>query len=115
MKKMIERLQKQVGEIISLLVEGKFGEIEALTNGMRLPAEQIKTAVDQYGRTLILPPREGFSLMDVIEIQGESPPRWSIIIPLWTEEEGRSDLTLELTLIQDDSNFKVELDDIHVL
>jgi len=112
---MIAGLQKQVGEIVSLLVEGRFGEIESLTNGMRLPAEQIKAAVGEYGRTLVLPPADAFSLMDVIEIRNASPPSWSIIMPLWTKEEGRSDLSLELTLVKEGLGFKVELDDIHVL
>ena len=112
---MITGLQKKVDEIVLLLVEGKFAEIETLTNGTRLPAEQIKTAVSQYGRTLVLPPAEVFSLIDVIQIRNASPASWSITMPLWTKEEGRSDLTLELTLIQEACGFKVELDDIHVL
>jgi hypothetical protein len=112
---MVAKIQKQVGEIIDLLVKGKFDEIELLTRGARLPAEQIETAIVQYGRTLVAHPVDAFSFMDVIEIRNSSPASWSITMPLWTKEEGRSDLSLELTLVEEDGGFKVELDDIHVL
>ena len=36
-------------------------------------------------------------------------------MPLWTKEEGRSDLSIEVTVIKETSGFKIELDDIHVL
>lgn len=36
-------------------------------------------------------------------------------MPLWTIEEGRSDLSLELTLVENDKTISIELDDIHVL
>ena len=36
-------------------------------------------------------------------------------MPLWTQEEGRSDLTVGMTIIEQQNNFVVELDDIHVL
>ena len=112
---MVTEIQKQVSKIIELLVQRKFIEIESITRGVRLPAEQIETAVDQYGRILVIPPVDAFKLMDVIEIQNSSPASWSVNMPLWTKEEGRSDLTLELTLVREAAGFKVELDDIHVL
>jgi hypothetical protein len=64
---------------------------------------------------LVLPPEEGFQLMDVIEVKNAQPRRWSIAMPLWTQEEGRSDLTLEITVIEQQNDFLVELDDIHIL
>jgi hypothetical protein len=36
-------------------------------------------------------------------------------MPLWTKEEGRSDLTLELTVTMGANDTQIELDDIHVL
>ena len=47
--------------------------------------------------------------------QGVKPPRWSVRMDLWTAEEGRSDLSLELTIIESGRGYTVELDDIHVL
>jgi hypothetical protein len=53
--------------------------------------------------------------MEVAAVREVKPPRWSIIMPLWTAEEGRSDLSLELTLVENGETTNVELDDIHVL
>jgi hypothetical protein len=46
---MRKELQGQINSLIRLLVEGQFDQIEKLTNGVRLPAEQIKSALEQYG------------------------------------------------------------------
>jgi hypothetical protein len=51
--------------------------------------------------------------MDVIEIEGGN--KWSVVMPLWSEEEGRSDLSIELTIIKYGNNFVFEIDDLHIL
>ena len=112
---MCEEIQKQVDLLIKLLVDGQYDQIESLTKSVRLPADQMKSAINQYGRKLVEPPREAYKLMDVVEVQTAKPERWSITMPLWTEEEGRSDLTIELTLIKSNGAFTVELDDLRVL
>jgi len=89
--------------------------LELLTRGIRLSSEQIEAAIVEYGRTLVVPPVSAFSFMDVIEIRNSPSPSWSITMPLWTKEEGRSDLSLELTLVEKGGGFEVEVDDIHVL
>jgi hypothetical protein len=53
--------------------------------------------------------------MNVVEIKNAKPNRWSIAMPLWSKEEGRSDLTVEITVIEREGGELVELDDIHVL
>ena len=112
---MNERLQQPVRAIIELLVDGKYAELETLTKGIRLTGGEMAKAIADYGRQLVVPPEDAFELMDVLEVRAVQPPRWSITMPLWTKEEGRSDLSLELTLIGDQEPFGVELDDIHVL
>jgi hypothetical protein len=47
-------------------------------------------------------------------VRGSNPKRWSVRFDLWTADEGRSDLTLELTVEETDP-LKIELDDLHVL
>lgn len=112
---MHEELQEQIELLLRLLAEKQYDEIEKITNGVRLPAEQIRSAVEQYGRTVVQPPSEAYELMDVIEVKSAKPPRWSITMPLWTKEEGRSDLSIEVTAIKEPSKIVMELDDIHVL
>jgi len=72
-------------------------------------------AVSDYGRKLVLPPDDAFQLMNLVEVGNAQPRKWSITMPLWTREEGRSDLSISVTLIADKKGFAIELDDIHVL
>ena len=108
-------MKARVQGIITLLVEGRYADLESQTSGIRLNKEQIAYAVSSYGRRLVPPPDEAFELMEVAAVRDVTPPRWSIIMPLWTLEEGRSDLTLELTFVENGQTTTVELDDIHVL
>jgi hypothetical protein len=62
-----------------------------------------------------MPPGESFKQMDIIEVKDAVPAQWSVRFHLWTYEEGRSDLSLELTLIEQGEGYIIELDGIHVL
>lgn len=111
-----DKIITTVRQIVTMLVQGNYTGLENLTNSKRLSAMEIAESVRQYGRTLALPPDNAFDNLDIIEIEGARPRRWDVRIDLWSLEEGRSDLTLELTL--EDSNepmCKVEIDNIHVL
>jgi hypothetical protein len=45
-----------------------------------------------------------------------NPKCWSVNLPLWTKEEGRSDLTLQMHFTESDGAlYAVEIDDLHVL
>jgi hypothetical protein len=112
---MNHRFKGEVKGVLELLVAGKYAEMEALTHGVRLKAGAIAQSLAEYGARLVMPPEEGFVLMDVVEVKNAEPRRWSIAMPLWTAEEGRSDLTLEMTLIKSGSGFTIQLDDLHVL
>ena len=110
------RIEGLMRQIVRWLVDRDFEAIEKYSRGRRLSADMIRGAVDDYGRTLIMPPDATFSNLDVIEVQTAAVPTWAVGVDLWTKEEGRSDLTLECTVI--DSGGKeldAEIDDLHVL
>jgi len=104
-----------VRQIVELLVARDYDRITDITNKQRLDAEAIERAVREYGRELVMPPREVLDQPDVIEVKNAVPPRWSVRLSLWTLEEGSSDLSLELSLIKQGGDYRVEIDDIHVL
>ena len=110
------KLATTLAYIGQLLVNGKYEGVEALTGGRRLTGAQIESAIKTYGRTLVLPPGGRFAARSVVDIQQTEPQRWSVYVDLWTAEEGRSDLTLELT-VSDSSEplYGVEIDDLHTL
>lgn len=114
--KLSHKIENTVKFLVELLVDNRYQDIEDLTKGIRLDATQIRQAIDDYGRTLTRPPESEYSNLDVIEVQGTSPRKWSVRFDLWTEEEGRSDLSIELTLLDSgDDTLNVEIDNIHVL
>ncbi|WP_422652961.1 DUF7668 domain-containing protein [Archangium sp.] len=54
------------------------------------------------------PYRKSWHHNSTVHVTGASPP-------LWTREEGRSDLTLSVTAIKQGETYTVEVDDLHVL
>jgi len=110
------RLSRTVQEIVACLVKGDYDYLERQTDSTRLTKEEMQTAVNEYPGTLVLPPERSFENIDVIEIEGTAPTEWSGRFDLWTAEDGRSDLTLELNLIENNKElYDVRIDNIHVL
>ncbi len=81
----------------------------------RLTSDDLRTVVRDYGRKLVSPPGDAYKNLDAIPVKGAAVPTWSVRAPLWTEEEGRSDLTLELTIAVGLGAPSIELDNLHVL
>lgn len=111
---MTKNLTSPVRQIINLLVTREYDAIVGITGGQRLDAAAIESAILGYGKTLVLPPDRAFDQLAVVRVENALPPRWSIRMGLWTAEEGRSDLSVELTVIDNNGEYVVELDDIHV-
>lgn len=111
---MKKKLIEPVRRIVSLLVEGRYADLEQQTHGVRLTAGEMAKAIADYGRTLVLPPQDAFNLMNIVKIKN-APKQWSVDMPLWTREEGRSDLTIDLRISERENDYSIELNDIHVL
>ncbi|MGC3989089.1 MAG: hypothetical protein QM796_05275 [Chthoniobacteraceae bacterium] len=112
---MNEKIQQIVRHIIALIVSGDFLAIVELTRGIRISSEEISRTLSDYGRTIVMPPENAFEQLNVVEVKGACPRQFSVYMPLWTQQEGRSDLTMELTVKASENGMEVELDDIHVL
>jgi hypothetical protein len=80
-----------------------------------LTSDDLRTVIRDYGRKLVSPPANAYEDLDAVQVKGAGVPTWLVRAPLWTEEEGRSDLTLELTIAVGPVAPSVELDDLHVL
>ncbi len=106
---------RTIREVVDLLVDRKFSELAERTKGVRLTAKEIEGIIDSYGRNLTNAPTSAFEKLNAVFVKNSDPARYSVWFPLWTQEEGKSDLTLELTLIDSDkSQIGVELDNIRV-
>ncbi len=110
------KLDNTVKHLFDLLASKRYEELEKMSNGIRLKATEIETAIEDYGKTLISMPIQGYNDIDIIEIKNDQSDQWSVNVPVYTKEEGTSDLTLELTIIESPSDFyTVEIDGLHVL
>ncbi len=108
-------LEPVVRSVVDRLVNGEYADAVQGCSASRLTADDLREAVQDYGRTLIVPPPDAYRDLDVVAVRDSSHPTWSVSAPLWSREEGRSDLTLELTISRDGNRWDVEIDDLHVL
>jgi len=99
--------------LVEALVKGHFDQLERDGRSGRLSSHELKEALKAYGRTMITLPDEAFRLVDVYPVKGRQAT-WAVDIPLWTAEEGRSDLTLSLTVSESPDGVRLEIDDLHV-
>jgi len=110
------KIRGTVRRLVEMLVAEDYDGIEEATQGRRLTAEQLSQAVEEYGRELQMPPEVVFDNLDVYEIEGAIPQAAWVIVDLWTVEEGRSDLTLEIRLTDTGGElYDMEIDNLHVL
>jgi hypothetical protein len=108
-------LRSTVEQVVDLLVDRDYAAVERLTQGTRCSAAVMEKAVLDYGKRLVRPPDDAFAALGPIRVRTDGPEQWSVVMPLWTHEEGLSDLHVSLTLVgRPTGGYRVELDDIHV-
>jgi hypothetical protein len=106
-------IEGTVRYVYELLLEKKYKELEEFTDSKRLSAYEIRYSIEEYGFQLIQYPNE--IKLDVIEVTGSNPKEWSVVAPIYTDEEGMSDLSIELSVIDNGKKlYRTELDNIRV-
>jgi hypothetical protein len=110
-----DSIRSTTRKIVDLISDGRYDLAIHACSESRLSEIDVERVLEGYGRKFIRPPVEFDKYFDVVPIEGRSVPSWSVRVPLWTREEGRSDLTLELTISEISENTSVELDDLRVL
>lgn len=68
-----------------------------------VPIQDIRRVIEEYGCTIIPLPVKAFDLALSYQI---SDKQVDIYIPLWSEEEGQSDLTLSLSCFKNENKIK---------
>jgi hypothetical protein len=112
---MNQQLKQPIQIVMEHLVAGTCSELETITRQKRLNASEMAIAISSYGRKFVLPPEYAYEFMEVVQIRNADPPQWFVEMALWTHEEGRSDLSIEVTITARENGFEIELDDIRVL
>ncbi|WP_156026080.1 DUF7668 domain-containing protein [Sphingomonas phyllosphaerae] len=110
-----DAIEKVVFRLLEALADGEYATAIRKCSNSRLTADDLDRTISIYGRTIIKPPLHLFEHLDCVAIQGRADPAWSVRAPLWTLEEGRSDLTLELTVTEVNRSLFTEIDDLKVM
>lgn len=106
-------IESTVRLVYGHLLAKQYGELEKITNGSRMSASEIEEAVSDYGCELTDYPDS--IQLDVIEVEGGNPKEWSVVAPIFTKEEGLSDLSLELSITDNGQPvYEIEIDNIRV-
>jgi hypothetical protein len=110
-----DKLRATVNALTDRLARRDYDGFCGLARTSRIAASDVGRVVREYGRSLIPLPSAAFHSLDVAPVSGSDPQRWSVVVPLWSQEEGRSDLSLEITV--EDSvaqRYAVDVEDLHV-
>ncbi len=109
-------IEAAIRVLVDLLVRQEYLTIERLSRGRRLTAAELESAVADYGRT-VAPPGDGWwDHVEITPVEGTGDRSFHVAAPLWTREEGQSDLTLELRLTEiAPEAYDTEVEDLHVL
>jgi hypothetical protein len=83
--------------------------------GSRLTEANIRDAIAAYGRNPVSAPDCAKDDIEITRMEGKTRFVWFVVLPFWTLEEGRSDLSLEMTVELEDQRVLAFLDDIRVL
>lgn len=108
-------LRSTIREIVDQLAKEDYEAVVRRCAKTCLTCDNLRTVIHEYGRNIVPPPPDAYNKLDAVRVSGIAMPTWSIRAPLWTKEEGRSDLMLELTISVGPGIPRIELDDLHVL
>jgi hypothetical protein len=107
-------LRAPITDLVEALVRGDFDSLEEDGRAGRVGADGLRRSITEYGRTLVVLPNEAFDLVEAGMVTAR-PREWWIVVPMWTAEEGRSDLSLELAAVPTQDGHRLEVTDLHVL
>ena len=99
--------------VVNAFVEGDY----ALSRGIRgvspvsfQTAEQIRKYITEYGETLIPLPDETWATSVCIWVG----PYWDVMVDLWTQGEGRSDMVLQVNVTESDGRYTYAVSMVYV-
>ena len=102
----IERIQNYV----ACLANQDYQATQKLTLSDSVPIQEIQHRIEEYENHIISLPANAFDLAQIYQV---TEKQIDIFLPLWSKEEGRSDLTLCLSCFKDEN--KIKINDLEVL
>ena len=109
----IDLFKEKIKNLVMDLSNKNYKKIETEKINGRANIMDLEIILREYGKTIIPLPEEVFKIANIYNIEKEN--RIDIYIPLWTKEEGRSDLTLSIICFLENNNPIIEINDLEVL
>lgn len=106
-------LLEALRRLVEDLAHRRYVEIVADGRGGILTSEEMRQAIDAYGRQLVPLPDGAVDSIHVYSVDGD--PVMRIEIDLWTVEEGESDLTLTIDVTRFSNGYRLAMNDLRVL
>ncbi len=100
-------------EVVQRFVGGDYGLAEGVAGVAPVSpetAEHIRDSIADYGATLLELPEETWQT-SVAQWQGSF---WDVLVDLWTEEEGQSDLVLQGRITESASGIRFAIHMVYV-
>jgi hypothetical protein len=100
-------------EVVRAFIRGDYELAEGIPSVESVPpatARQIREYVADYGATLIELPEETWET-SCAQWMGN---RWDVLVDLWTREEGRSDLVLQLDVAESGAGYRFAVHLVYV-
>jgi hypothetical protein len=111
-----ERFRGVLGDVVRRVAEGDYVGLKR--DGIDpYPDADLSLWIREYGErgaTVVRLPEEAWEHAEAYPADGV-PGTWSVVVDLWTAEEGRSDLSMEATVREVGDRVEVTIDGIHVL
>lgn len=111
------KIRKAVVSVLGLLVQKEYQAVAALTaaGAKQLQAEDIERTMESYPGTMRMPDENELEF-DVVQVEGMWPRQFSVDAPVFTFEEGRSDLTARMTVVDEEGeSYQVIFYDVWVM
>ena len=106
----IEEYKERIQEFVCCLARKDYQTANDFILDNSIPIFDLRRVIEEYGVTIIPLPAKAFDLALSYQI---SDKQVDIYIPLWSEEEGQSDLTLSLSCFTNEH--KININDLEVL
>jgi hypothetical protein len=106
------RWRRTLREIIKRLADGDYAlqGISSVDPLSPASANQIRAYLAEYGETLVEIPEETWTT----SASQWAGTHWDVLVDLWTAESGKSDLVLSVRVVEVDTNFRFQVDSVHV-
>ena len=105
--------KSEIEKIVQKIANYDFTEIATSAEMGETFVDDLQKVLKEYDCSITPLPDNALNLAEIYHIASEN--RLDVYLPLWTKEEGRSDLTLSMSCFVKNGIPFVEVNDLHVL